>query len=146
MRDVHLQWDWDSVFAAPPAHDPPRILVAEDDDSMRQLVVEALQKDGYEVREASDGHLLVTLAHEFDDGAVPVDLLVSDVRMPVCTGLEVLEHLRAARCRVPIVLITAFGDDWTRREALRLGAVLIDKPFPLVELRAVVARMLRIRP
>ncbi len=146
MSDIQLHWDWDAVLVMPPAHTPPRVLVAEDDDWMRQLVVEALQKDGYDVQEASDGRLLAALAHEFDNGAAPIDALVSDVRMPICSGMEVLEHLRAARCRIPIVLMTAFGDDWSRGQARRLGAVLIDKPFPLVQLRAVVARMLRPRP
>jgi DNA-binding response OmpR family regulator len=146
MGDIHLQWNWDAILAAPAARTPPRILVAEDDDSMRYLVVEALQKDGYDVQEASDGRLLAALAREFENGAPSIDLLISDVRMPICSGLEVLAHLRAARCQIPIVLMTAFGDDWTRSEARRLGAVMIDKPFPLVELRAVVARMLRTRP
>jgi DNA-binding response OmpR family regulator len=149
MSDTRPEWDWSLVFAAPPAHIPPRILLAEDDVSMRQLVAEALQKDGYEITEVSDGgRLLVTLAHQFTqgDGALSVDLLVSDVRMPICTGIQILEQLRAARCVIPILLMTAFGDEGTRRKAHSLGAVLIDKPFPLIELRAAVARLLRRRP
>lgn len=148
MSDTRPEWVWGMAFAASPAHVPPRILLAEDDVPMRQLVAEALKKDGYDVVEVSDGgRLLVTLARQFahNDGAMSVDLLVSDVRMPICTGLQILEQLRAARCGIPIILMTAFGDEATRRKARSLGAVLIDKPFPLVELRAAVARLLRRR-
>jgi DNA-binding response OmpR family regulator len=148
MSDTR-EWEWLAALAAPPAHTPPRILVAEDDAAMRGVVVETLKKDGYELSEAADGgRLLVTLAREFvhRDGAVPIDLLVSDVRMPICTGLQILEQLRAAHHKMPIVLMTAFGDEGTRRRARTLGAVLLDKPFQMAELRAAVATLLRRRP
>lgn len=127
-------------------HDPPRILVAEDDADMRRLVVEALHKDGYDVVAISDGgRLLVTLAHEIVErgGAGLADLLVSDVRMPICTGMQILEQLRASHWMIPVILMTAFGDAATREQARGLGAMLFDKPFDLGELRAAVALLLR---
>jgi DNA-binding response OmpR family regulator len=137
---------WRAALSAPPVHDPPRILVAEDDTDMRWLVVEALRKDGYEVIAVSDGgRLLVTLAHEFEDrnGSGLPDLLVSDLRMPICSGMHILEQLRAANWRIPVVLMTAFGDTATRERARKLGAWLFDKPFDLDDLRTAVASLLR---
>ncbi len=86
----------------------------------------------------------MTMAREYmhKDGAELVDLLVSDIRMPICTGLQILEQLRAVHCPLPVVLMTAFGGEATRRHARRLGAVLLDKPFRVEDLRAVVARHL----
>ena len=136
---------WRAALTAQPVHDPPRILVAEDDADMRRLLVEALRKDGYDVIAVSDGgRLLVTLAHEFVDkgGAELADLIVSDVRMPICTGLQILEQLRAAHWRIPVILMTAFGDATTREHAHNLDAVLFDKPFEIDDLRTAVAALL----
>src|SRR5580700_3962545 len=107
---------WREALAAPPVHDPPRVLVAEDDDAMRNLVTEALRKDGYEVVSVSDGgRLLVSLAHNLGgDEQGFVDLVVTDVRMPICTGMQILEQVRAARWKMPFILMTAFGDAATR--------------------------------
>jgi DNA-binding response OmpR family regulator len=137
---------WREALTAQPVHDPPRILVAEDDSEMRRLVVEALRKDGYDVIALSDGgRLLVTLAHEFvyENGTELADLVVSDVRMPICTGMQILEQLRASRWRIPVILMTAFGDAATREHARTLGALLFDKPFDLDDLRTAVASLLR---
>jgi DNA-binding response OmpR family regulator len=148
MGDPRSEWEWLAALAVPPTHSPPRVIVAEDDPEMRALVVEALRKDGYVVSDvANGGRLLVTLAREFSHGAGgdAFDLMVSDLRMPVCSGLEIVEQLRAARCRMPIVLMTAFGDEATRQRARRLATLLMDKPFQLAELRSAVACLLRER-
>jgi CheY-like chemotaxis protein len=121
-----------------------RVLVAEDDPEMRRLVVEALRKDGHDVQEAADGgRLLVKLAETFarDPSLGLIDVIVTDVRMPVCSGLELLEQIVAARWRIRVVLMTAFGDDETRRRAEALGAVLFDKPLSLQALRREVKRL-----
>lgn len=113
---------------------------------MRQLVVEALRKDGYEVTAVADGgRLLVTLAHEIVGGRGTdlADLVVSDVRMPICSGMQILEQLRAAHWPIPVILMTAFGDAATREHARALGALLFDKPFDLNALRAAVASLLQ---
>jgi DNA-binding response OmpR family regulator len=134
-----------AALSAPPAHDPPRVVVAEDDDDMRRLVVEALRKDGYDVSAVSDGGgLFVSLGREIlGHGEVSTDLVVADVRMPVCTGIQILRELRSAQCFVPVILMTAFGDETTREHASTLGALLFDKPFELGDLRAAVALLLR---
>jgi DNA-binding NtrC family response regulator len=122
------------------------LLVAEDDADMRQLVVEALTRDGHDVQQAVDGaDLLVRIAAEFrrDSSLASIDAVVSDIRMPGCSALEIFERLFDASWHIPLVLMTAFGDDDTRRRAERIGAVLFDKPLGLDELCAAVSRITR---
>lgn len=110
---------------------------------MRRLVVEALRADGYEVHEATDGgRLLVNVMTQYAGGDADLDLIVSDIRMPVCTGLDIVEQLRKTRWNVPVILMTAFGDAGTRARAEALGAVLFDKPFAIDDLRTAVWNML----
>ncbi len=123
----------------------PRVLVAEDDAEMRRLVADALRKDGYDIVEESDGgRLLVRIAaiYSFRRTSDPVDLIVSDVRMPVCSGLDILKGLRDAHWQTPVILMTAFGDAETRARAESLGAHLFDKPFTMQALRAKVRELL----
>jgi DNA-binding response OmpR family regulator len=123
----------------------PRVLVADDDTEMRHLVSESLRKDDYEVIEEPDGgRLLVRVAaiYSFDQTVDPFDLIVSDIRMPVCSGLDIVHGLREAHWTTPIILMTAFGDDETRCRAQKLGALLFDKPFRMSALRATVRLLL----
>jgi two-component system chemotaxis response regulator CheY len=110
-----------------------RIFLAEDDAEMRRLVAETLRKEGYDVFEAADGgQLLVRLARAYQSDHRPdqsVDLIVTDLRMPVCNGLDIVSALREAHWRTPIIVMTAFGDSATRERAEKLGAVMLDKPF-----------------
>lgn len=134
---------FDGMLAAP-RWGVYRILVAEDDAEMRRLVVEILRKDGHEVFEAADGRgLLAALTAQVADNlSFPaLDLILSDVRMPVHNGLEALEQL--ARGRLSIIVMTAFADDEIRRRAARLGAVLLDKPITVSALRDAVNDSLR---
>lgn len=117
-----------------------RVAVAEDDPDMRGLVADALRRDGYRIVDFADG---AELSHEVvEPTGEPLDLIVSDIHMPLVTGLAVLRGLRESRSRVPVVLMTGFGDESVRAEAARLDAVLFDKPFRLEDLRSVVRRLL----
>lgn len=127
----------------PPLHDPPRVLVAEDDPEMRRLVVDALREDGYEVTEATDGDQLQVMVTAAGGGSsASVDLIISDVRMPMRSGLDILRSVRSADWAVPVILMTAFSDDATRASADALGAILFDKPFALDDLRTAVVNLL----
>jgi DNA-binding response OmpR family regulator len=113
---------------------------------MRRLVAESLRKDDYEVVEEPDGgRLLVRIAAIYTLGETsdPFDLIVSDIRMPVCSGLDIVKGLREAHWSTPVILMTAFGDDETRARAETLGAVLFDKPFQMSVLRIVVRDLLQ---
>jgi DNA-binding response OmpR family regulator len=116
------------------------VAVAEDDPDMRGLVTAALRRDGYSVVDFADGAGLSSEVVEPSNG--PIDLIVSDINMPLITGLAILRSLRESRSTLPVVLMTAFGDESLRREATQLGAVLFNKPFKLDELRSVVRALL----
>ena len=120
-------------------HRPTRVLLAEDDPDMRFVLAMYLRQDGYEVVEVSDGSELEAVIRAAAEGTynqTPVDMVVSDVRMPGKDSLEVLRGLRRLDWVVPIVLITAFGSPEVHTEARRLGVrAVLNKPFNLDRLR-----------
>lgn len=122
-----------------------RILVAEDDSEMRALITWALQQEGYIVHECRDGNVLKKQLDRSGSRSTNVefDLVVSDIRMPGLTGLEVLERAEAQGERPPMILISAFCDQETEDIARRLGAEeLLPKPFSNDQLIARVKRSL----
>ena len=117
-----------------------RIILAEDDSEMRELIATSLQKDGYQVTIAKDGgELLARLAFQ------EFDVVISDIRMPVCSGTHVLDGLRDARWTVPVILMTAFGDEETRAHVESRDAILFDKPFDVDDLRTAVMNLVHDR-
>jgi len=115
----------------------PRILVAEDDPEMRRLLVWNLRKEGFDILECGDGWEFLdhlgnpVLSGDPDD----FDLIVSDIRMPGVTGMEILEGIHEAEWFVPMILITAFGSDEIHKQAEELGAAgMFDKPFEVEDL------------
>lgn len=116
----------------------PVVFLAEDDDELRRLLSDILRREGFEVRAAATGQEMLELvaAASRSEIAVP-DAIVMDVRMPKCSGTNVLSVLRAAEWRQPIVIMTAFGDDHLRADAASRGAsVVLDKPFDADDLVA----------
>jgi len=117
---------------------PARLLLAEDDFELRQLLCCVLRADGHEVVEACDGNELWQLLSRENagEGPAPYALVVSDVRMPGLTAFDVLSRLQRTLTETPIILITAFGDQTTHLRALQLGVNrVIDKPFDCDQLR-----------
>jgi two-component system response regulator (stage 0 sporulation protein F) len=119
---------------------PARIFVAEDDDEMRLLLSEAFVYDGYDVVDLASGRELFNLLHRAIELGKEPDIVVSDIRMPGMTGLEVLNRIRDKGLKMPVVLITAFGDEETLNAASRMGATAVfNKPFDIDDLRMAVA-------
>jgi two-component system, cell cycle response regulator CpdR len=120
-----------------------RILIADDEDSMRQLVARAIAMDGHETTTAQDGaEALDILTHS--NGAF--DLLLTDIKMPVMDGIALA--LAAARDfpRLTILLMTGFADQ--RERASGLDAIIHDvvtKPFAVADIRTAVADALASR-
>jgi DNA-binding response OmpR family regulator len=115
------------------------VLVAEDDEEMRRILVESLTEEGYSVTAVPDGTQLRRRLVRWQDSPrmPPADIVVSDIRLPGFTGLQLLEELRQADWSLPVVLITAFGDETVHTEGNRLGAArVLDKPFDIDELVA----------
>ena len=126
----------------PVANTRGHVLLAEDDREFRRLVADALAADGYVITEVGSGReLLDGLAHVARHVDHEAWVIVSDVRMPEMTGLEVLTALRMARWTTPMLLMTAFGDDELHGDAAELGADVLDKPFDLDALRTRVASL-----
>lgn len=122
------------------------ILLAEDNEEMRAMLALALRDAGYTITECPDGvdllmHLTPLVEHT---GTVEYDLIISDIRMPGLTSMEILEGLTGNDAMPPVVLITAFGDSETHEAARRCGvAVTINKPFEISDFLAAVGKVLR---
>jgi CheY-like chemotaxis protein len=148
-RSVLLLWS-----LVPTSLRHAHILVAEDDPDLRRLLAKRFDREGYSVLEAEDGFELMDSLSASEEatptGLNPrIDLVVSDVRMPGRSALEVLRLIRQPTDReaLPVVLITAFCDPALRAEALALGAsCVLDKPVDLDELCREVKRALRPSP
>jgi DNA-binding response OmpR family regulator len=109
-----------------------RVLVVDDEALIRWSVAERLRDDGWFVRTVAD---LATARQRLD--AERWDLLISDVKLPDGDGTELLDEMAAAEQKVPILMITAHGDDRLRAKAVAAGAVdVIDKPFEMDVLAA----------
>ena len=115
-----------------------RILVADDEPSIRKVLQAHLSRDGHHVSVATDGaDAIGRLAHE------PFDLVITDLKMPGVGGLELLAFVRQNHPGLPIIIITAHGTVDSAVEALKLGAYdYITKPFDLIELRAAIEKAL----
>jgi two-component system NtrC family response regulator len=118
------------------------ILLIEDDGELRRRVASVLRRDGYHVVECPDGDAAIDwLGDCVFDGyyeRLPA-LIISDVRLPYFDGFEILEAMRQALSRVPVILITPFPDDEIYRRAFALGArSVLAKPIDVEDLRAAV--------
>jgi DNA-binding response OmpR family regulator len=112
------------------------ILVVDDEEMLRKLLFKILDKEGYNVLLASSGReALDILSRE------RVDLIVTDVKMPEMDGFELLKKVKEKYPRIGVIVMTAFGDAYTVRDALLLGAdEYITKPFKSFEIVMVVER------
>ncbi len=120
---------------------PRKILVAEDQTDIRELLLLNLRGAGYEVRAVPDG--IAALASQLD-AATASELLILDLMMPGLDGLEVCKALRARGHETPILMLTAKSTELDRVLGLELGADdYLTKPFSLAELLARVKALLR---
>jgi DNA-binding response OmpR family regulator len=130
-----------SVLATEPAH----ILLAEDDAEFRNLLALVLAGDGYAVDQVPDGTAFMARVGDWSETGRPAgdcSLIITDIRMPGHSGLDVVTRLRSRGSRIPVILLTAQRDESTRHRALLLGATLFHKPFDLDDLRTAVLHAL----
>ncbi|MHB1606885.1 MAG: response regulator [Leptospirales bacterium] len=115
-----------------------RVLVVEDDGVALDLLEEILKRDGF----------LVSVAQTYEEAlqrliSDPVSLILTDLKMPGKTGMDLLKSVKDLYPDLPVILLTAFGDEHLWVEALSSGAVdLIPKPFKKQEILDVVKRTL----
>jgi len=116
-----------------------RIMVIEDDAAIRQVLVDALEIEGYQVRHAGTYDSGLELALRF-----PCDLLLLDLVLPGGDGLDLLAEVRLSHPGLPIIISTARGEEDDRIAGLRLGADdYVVKPFSVKEVLARVEAVLR---
>ncbi len=112
-----------------------RILVIDDEDLVREVIVEILEREGYDVVGAETPQEALALLEEGN-----VCLIVSDIIMPGLSGFELLETVRARQPGLPVIFVTGAGTEENLAEALARGAyTVIVKPFSHAELRAAIA-------
>ena len=116
-----------------------RVLVVDDEQSLRKVLAATLQREGYEVQVASDGEeALIALDR---DGA---DVVVTDLVMPKMDGLSLLRRVVAKHPDVPVIVVTAHGRVDSAVEAMKAGAFdFVTKPFEHAELKAIIAKAAR---
>jgi DNA-binding NtrC family response regulator len=117
------------------------ILVVDDDARMRELIVKVLAREGYSVRSLPRGQeVLQALEDE------PVDLVISDIRMPEMDGLTLLQEVKRVAPETSVLMMTAFGSIDTAVQAIKAGAYdYLTKPFKMDEVIVVVRRALEER-
>jgi len=115
-----------------------RLLIVEDRDSLRRMLARALGGDGHQVETAADvGPALARL-----QAPEPLDLVLTDLKLPSGSGLEVLDEARRSRPATPVVVLTAFGTVPGAVEAMKRGAVdFLEKPVELGALSRLIAEL-----
>jgi len=115
------------------------VLIVEDHPTMRKTMRIILEPDGFDIREASDGHTAMRMIEE-----QPPDVVLLDLNLPPPTGAGILRWIKsdALRRRIKVIVVTALGEE-TREEVMALGADhFFIKPFSPLELLATVEKAL----
>ena len=116
-----------------------RVLIVEDDNAMAVALNDGFQYEGHEVTLARDGAQGLTLASR-----EPFDIVILDVMLPKLSGLDVCRQLRSAGNQIPIIMLTARGQEIDKVLGLKIGADdYVTKPFSFMELAARVEAVLR---
>jgi FixJ family two-component response regulator len=101
------------------------VVIVDDDDSMRSAVQDLLEAVGLPARGFASAEEFLRSGKQHETAC-----LITDIRMPGMSGLDLQAQLNAERCRIPIIFITAHGDEKMRLQARREGAVeFLSKPF-----------------
>jgi CheY-like chemotaxis protein len=121
-----------------------RALLAEDDPSARRVLARFLREMGFEVTEVEDGgRMLVAITSHYRTGRSPddLDLIVTDVSMPVMSGTDAFKGIRAAHWKTPVIVVTGSDSPEVRDVAERLGATILRKPLDLDVFEATVREL-----
>ena len=117
-----------------------RVLVVDDEPSIRKLVNLSLTKAGYEVVEAQDGEQAIKVLNS-DDNPLMVDTILCDIRMPKVNGIEAIAYFRAQYPTVPIVVMTGYPDVDLAVSLMKQGVLdYLVKPVSKDELLTVITR------
>jgi excisionase family DNA binding protein len=116
----------------------PRVLVVDDEESIRELLSRWLEQAEYDVETAPDGQAGVEKLRRHD-----YDLLIADLKMPGLDGLSMIREAKRLKADLPVIIITGFSDESSAIEAVNLGVTgYLTKPFRLPQVLAAAARAL----
>ncbi len=119
-----------------PENDKLTIIVVDDEDIYLSLVSDALEDEGYAVVTASTGHEAATKISQQN-----IDLIITDIRMPNMTGIELLQQAREIKPNIGAIFMTGYANLNSAKDAIKQGAYdYISKPFELSEIRAAVRK------
>ncbi len=119
----------------------PKLLIVDDDDSLREFLEIFLGKEGYKVDSANDAETALEMMQKGN-----YSLVITDVKMPGMDGVELLKRLKTIDANLPVILITAFASLDTAVDAMKEGAWdYLTKPFKIEELREVIENALSSR-
>jgi excisionase family DNA binding protein len=123
---------------ATPGAGRPRILVVDDEATIRDLLSKTLALAEYEVELAPDGRTAIERLR-----LIPYDLLITDLKMPGVDGLAVIREARRLKADIPVIIITGFSSETSAIEAVNLGVSgYLTKPFRIPRVLAVAAKAL----
>jgi excisionase family DNA binding protein len=123
---------------APVAAGRPRVLVVDDESSIRDLLSKTLALAEYDVDLAPDGRTALERLR-----IIPYDLLITDLKMPGVDGLAVIREARRLKADIPVIIITGFSTEASAIEAVNLGVSgYLTKPFRIPRVLAVAAKAL----
>jgi DNA-binding response OmpR family regulator len=115
-----------------------RIMIIDDSEEMRSLLKDFLEEEGFEIDSVGNGvDALGKLSREY------FDLVVTDIRMPGLSGLDILPKIRRLNPGAPIIVMTAYGSDNLKRRSLERGATIyLEKPIRLSQLRTTICELI----
>ena len=120
------------------------ILVANDEKHMRLALTVILTRAGYKVMSAENGLIALDSIMRLSHRPEPVELLLTDIRMPHLTGLELIYKLAEHRISLPVIVMTDYGDEELKNRLQHMGVTgYIDKPFNAKQLINIIADVLR---
>lgn len=116
-----------------------KILVVDDSETMRQMVSMTLQRSGFKILTAENGAKALQMIKETND----LNLVITDINMPVMSGLQLLKNLRDENKDISVIILTTESEERMKKEAVSLGAMgWIVKPFKPTNLSDIVSRVL----
>ena len=132
----------DEFSPAPPgrAGSEPSVLVVDDETAVRRFAVRVLQRDGYQVVEATDG---VEALEIIRTGGVSIDVVVSDIVMPRLNGVELMQALSEAQPHLPVILMSGYATAALSELGIVTPCSILTKPFAAERLLAEVQRCIR---
>ena len=115
-----------------------KILVVDDEEGARELFYTILSDEGYDVTLANNGEEALA---EFKGDSF--DLVITDIKMPVMDGLQLLQEIRKTNSKIDVIMVTAYGEVESYLKAMSLGAAeYINKPIRIKELKRIVHKVL----